>query len=216
MKNYRFIICLLFCAFFIIPGSTDAQETFKVRWVIDGDTVVLVDGRHVRYIGINAPEVDSKHQNAEPYGYQAKKYNAGLVSSKALGLQFDKERYDRFGRLLAYIFLSDGTFINKAMIAQGYAYFLPRKPNVRYHKMLLHTQREAMSAQKGIWQKIRAEEGGYLGNRRSQRFHANTCPFGKKISPTNRVYFKSKWDAFWAGFAPGKKCLAGKAANKQK
>lgn len=193
-----------------------AQEEVKVRWVIDGDTIILADGRHVRYIGINTPEIEHEHQKAEPYGDQAKKYNEKLVFSKTIRLQFDKERHDHFGRLLAYVFLPDGTFINQAMIAQGYAYLLPQKPNIKYAKILLQAQRDAMSTQKGMWGEMAEEGGGYSGNRRTKRFHAAACPFGKEISLTNRISFKIKRDAFWAGFAPAKQCLAGKIIRNQK
>ena len=203
--------------FFIIMGRTSvAQEEVNVRWVIDGDTIILKDGRHVRYIGINTPEIEHEHKQAEPYGYQAKKYNEKLVFSKTVCLEFDKERHDHFGRLLAYVFLPDGTFINQAMIAQGYAYLLPQKPNIKYAKILLQAQRDAMSGKKGLWREMAQEEGDYSGNRRTKRFHAATCPFGKKISLTNRISFKSIWDAFWAGFAPGKQCLSGKIITEHK
>jgi micrococcal nuclease len=201
---------MLFLAFIVMPPTSVAQEEVRVRWVIDGDTIILTDGRHVRYIGINTPEIEHEHQKAEPYGYQAKKYNKKLVFSKTVRLEFDKERHDHFGRLLANVFLLDGTFINQAMIAQGYAYLLPQKPNIKYAKILLQAQQEAMSTQKGMWQEMAEEEGGYSGNRRTKRFHTTACPFGKKISLINRISFKSKRDAFWAGFAPGKRCLAGK------
>ena len=216
MKKTCFLLYILFLIFIGMSRSSVAQDEVKVRWVIDGDTIILTDGRHVRYIGINTPEIEHEHQKAEPYGYQAKKYNEKLVFSKTVRLQFDKERHDHFGRLLAYVFLPDGTFINKAMIAQGYAYLLPQKPNIMYAKILLQAQREAMSAKKGMWREIAEEEGGYSGNRRTKRFHATACPFGEKISLTNRVSFKSKRDAFRAGFAPAKRCLAGKIIRNQK
>ena len=210
MKKYCIFLIILFLTFIVLVQLSVAQEEAKVKWVIDGDTIILADGRHVRYIGINTPEIEHEHQKAEPYGYQAKKYNEKLVFSKTVRLQFDKERHDHFGRLLAYVFLPDGTFINQAMITQGYAYLLPQKPNIKYAKILLQAQREAMSAKKGMWREMAEEESGYSGNMRTKRFHAVACPFGKKISRTNRISFKSKRDAFWAGFAPGKRCLAGK------
>ena len=207
---------MLFLTFIVLVQLSVAQEEAKVRLVIDGDTIILADGRHVRYIGINTPEIEHEHQKAEPYGYQAKKYNEKLVFLKTVRLQFDKEEHDHFGRLLAYVFLLDGTFINQAMIAQGYAYLLPQKPNIKYAKILLQAQREAMSTQMGMWREMAEEAGGYSGNRRTKRFHTTTCPFGEKISLINRISFKSKRDAFRAGFAPGKRCLAGKIITEQK
>jgi micrococcal nuclease len=208
MKKYIFYSYAVFLYVLLSGWPSFAHEWFSVKWVNDGDTIVLADGRNVRYIGINAPEIDHGSQKAEPYGYKAKNYNKKMVLSTMIRLEIDKERYDQYGRLLAYIFLKDGKFVNKAMIEQGYAYLLPRRPNVRYNKVLLQSQRNAMSAKHGIWRNWKEKESGYLGSRRSKRFHYKTCPFGKRIGKTNKIFFSSKWDAFWAGFAPCKRCMS--------
>jgi len=67
------IILCLFILLICAAGQSFAQNRHSVRWVDDGDTIVLMDGRRVRYIGINAPEIDHKGKKAEPYGYGAKK-----------------------------------------------------------------------------------------------------------------------------------------------
>jgi micrococcal nuclease len=208
MRKYIFYSNVVFLYVLLSGWPSFAHEWFNVKWVNDGDTIVLADGRNVRYIGINAPEIDHGIQKAEPYGYKAKNYNKKMVLSTMIRLEIDKERYDQYGRLLAYIFLQDGKFVNKAMIEQGYAYLLPRRPNVRYNKVLLQSQRNAMSAKQGIWRNWKEKESGYLGSRRSKRFHYKTCPFGKRIGKTNKIFFSSKWDAFWAGFAPCKRCMS--------
>ena len=208
MKKYIFYSYAVFLYVLLSGWPSFAHEWFSVKWVNDGDTIVLADGRNVRYIGINAPEIDHGSQKAEPYGYKEKNYNKKMVLSKMIRLEIDKERYDQYGRLLAYIFLKDGKFVNKSMIEQGYAYLLPRRPNVRYNKVLLQSQRNAMSAKQGIWRNWKEKESGYLGSRRSKRFHYKTCPFGKRIGKTNKIFFSSKWDAFWAGFAPCKRCMS--------
>ena len=208
MKKYIFYSYAVFLYVLLSGWPSFAHEWFSVKWVNDGDTIVLADGRNVRYIGINAPEIDHGSQKAEPYGYKAKNHNKKMVLSTMIRLEIDKERYDQYGRLLAYIFLKDGKFVNKAMIEQGYAYLLPRRPNVRYNKVLLQSQRNAMSAKHGIWRNWKEKESGYLGSRRSKRFHYKTCPFGKRIGKINKIFFSSKWDAFWAGFAPCKRCMS--------
>jgi len=208
MRKHIFYSYAVFLYVLLSGWPSFAHEWFNVKWVNDGDTIVLADGRNVRYIGINAPEIDHGIQKAEPYGYKAKNYNKKMVLSTMIRLEIDKERYDQYGRLLAYIFLKDGKFVNKAMIEQGYAYLLPRRPNVRYNKVLLQSQRNAMSAKQGIWRNWKEKESGYLGSRRSKRFHYKTCPFGKRIGKTNKIFFSSKWDAFWAGFAPCKRCMS--------
>jgi micrococcal nuclease len=80
--------------------------------VNDGDTIVLANGWRVRYIGIDAPEIDYENHKSEPYGDKALSFNKKLVLSQKIGLEFDKDRHDRYGRLLAYIFLADHSFVN--------------------------------------------------------------------------------------------------------
>ena len=211
MRKYLLHLCLILSTSLLTGATTTVnQKWISVKWASDGDTIVLCDGRHVRYIGINAPEIAHDNHKAEAFGYAAKKYNQSFVRSKKVRLEFDKEKYDRYGRLLAYIFLVDGTFINKKMIEKGYAYALPRKPNVKNESILLQTQRDAMSAKKGMWRNCNDKEGEeYLGSKKSKRFHLKTCPYGKRIEKRNRVIFTRKWDAFWSGFAPCKRCMRG-------
>ncbi len=196
-------LCLLF------SEEIHAGNLFGVRWIIDGDTIVLEDGRHVRYIGINSPEIDHKNHMAEPYGYEARNFNKKLVSTGPVRMEFDQERVDHYGRLLAYVFLPDETFINKELIKKGYACFLPRKPNRKHEKELLEAQRYAMKAKIGIWKNWKETNGRYPGNPESKRFHLDTCAFGMKIKKSNVIVFTKKWDAFRAGFAPCKKCFPG-------
>ena len=208
--NAVFFLCFLsFTIVFLYPEPSNAATWIKVRWVDDGDTIVMIDGRRVRYIGINTPEIAHGNEKAEPFGYAAKKLNKQRVYQKTVRLEFDRERLDRYGRLLAYVFLRNGLFVNKEIIRQGYAYYLPQRQTSRYSKVLLQAQQEAMTAKRGIWQNWR-ENGkyrGYLGNRASKRFHLRTCHFGKKTAKGNRTFFSSKWEAFWKGYAPGKRCL---------
>jgi micrococcal nuclease len=208
IRKYFLYLPLILLSALLFCKTSFVQEWSNVKWVNDGDTIVLGDGRHVRYIGINAPEIAHNNQRAEAFGYAAKKYNQSLLRSKKARLEFDIEKHDRYGRLLAYVFLSDGTFVNKKMIEKGYAYVLPRKPNVKYNRTLLKAQRDAMSAKQGIWLNWKEKEGEvYLGSKKSNRFHLKTCFYGKRIKKRNRVFFSRKWDAFWSGFAPGKRCI---------
>ena len=181
----------------------------RVRWVNDGDTVALDDGRKLRYLGINTPEIDYERQQGQPYAYVAKRFNRKLVDGKKIRLEFEQKKTDRYGRILAYVFLTDGTFVNRQLLTKGYGYFYPSKLPGKYDDLLLKTQREAMSAETGIWRQWREPGKGksYLGNRRSKRFHLPDCPNGKKISGKNRHRFKTMWDAFYEGYAPAKGCI---------
>jgi micrococcal nuclease len=175
--------------------------------VQDGDTVVLEDDTHVRYIGMNAPEIEHEDRRAEPFGNKAKSFNKKLVYRQTVRLEFDREQHDQYRRLLAYVFLKDGTFVNAKLVSRGYAFYLFRSPNLKYGSILHKSQQDAMSAGWGIWQNWREQSAHYFGNKRSRRFHLPSCPFAKKISVRNRIVFSKKWDAFWTGYAPAKKCV---------
>lgn len=216
LGRYFFYLAVFFSILlsgFLSGKPLFAHERYYVKWINDGDTIVLADGRHIRYIGINASEIGHKNKKAEPFGYAAKKYNKTLVLSKMVRLEFDKQTHDRYGRTLAYVFLNNGVFVNKVVIEKGYAYCLFRRPNNKYDQVLLQSQRNAMSAKRGIWRNWKEKKAGYWGNRRSKRFHDTTCAFGKKIDRVNKIVFIRSWDAFWAGYAPCKKCMAGGGEN---
>jgi micrococcal nuclease len=208
--QFSFLIGLaLYVPLFVIttPDNSAAQTWHTVRWVNDGDTIVLNTGQRVRYIGINAPEIDHEGQKAQPYGYPAKSFNKDLVMSKKIRLEFGAERYDRYGRTLAHVFLQDGTYVNRLLLQAGFAYYLYRKPNVQYDKILQTAQQEAMEMKKGLWRRWQEKNRPYIGNTDSRRYHISSCPFAKKIKFKNQIKFSSKWQAFSKGYAPGKKCI---------
>ena len=205
-NHLRFILSVMFF-FLTAAGYSDAHTWYKVKWVNDGDTIVLTNGSRVRYIGINAPEIDHENQKAEPYGYKARSFNKTVVLSQKIRLEFDRERHDRFGRLLAYVFLPDGSFLNERLLENGLAFFLYRNPNVKYDKLLMKAQQRAMKARKGMWHNWKEEKRKYIGNQGSRRFHLVACPYAKNIKWKNRTTFSTKWDAFHAGYAPAKKCI---------
>jgi len=189
-------------------GHAVASSFFKVRWVEDGDTIVLADGRRVRYTGINAPEVAHEDSLAERYGHEARDFNRRLVLKKKVRLEFDREKYDQYGRLLAYVFLQDNTFVNAELVKGGYAYHVFRRPNTKYDSLLLKFQREAMAKRVGMWEKFPDQGAPLIGNRHSKRFHIIVCPFGKTTSPKRRIIFKGKYKAFWEGYSPCKRCFS--------
>ncbi|MFA5005554.1 MAG: thermonuclease family protein, partial [Candidatus Omnitrophota bacterium] len=75
-----------------------------------------------------------------------------LVEGKKVKLEFDIERRDRYGRLLAYAYLEDGTFVNAEIIRQGYASLMTYPPNVKYADMFLKLYQEARVNKRGLWQ----------------------------------------------------------------
>ncbi|MDZ4339467.1 MAG: thermonuclease family protein [candidate division NC10 bacterium] len=129
--------------------------TVKVVRVIDGDTIKIccIEWRleSVRYIGINTPETHHATKGVEAYGKEAAEANARLVSGKSIRLEFDVGRRDRHGRLLAYVYLEDGTFANAWLVEHGYARVMTVPPNVRYKDLFLHLERGARETGQGLW-----------------------------------------------------------------
>jgi micrococcal nuclease len=202
-----FLLSWIILWFLVIPINSYAEEWVKAKWVADGDTIVLINGDLIRYIGIDAPEIDHKINIAEPYGFDARNFNQGLVLNGKLRLEFDHQQQDRYGRHLAYVFLENGKFVNQALLENGYAFYQYHKPNLKYHDLLIQKQQEAMAAKRGIWKNWSEKEDHYIGNINSKRFHIPECTYGKKTVPKNRVLFKRSWDAFLQGYSPCRKCL---------
>jgi micrococcal nuclease len=209
---YRFLMCMLLAP--MVWGSlpfsaAHAGSWYVVRWVIDGDTLILKDGRRVRYIGINAPETAHEKRKAEPYANKARSFNINLVARKKVRLEYDQVRKDDYGRQLAYVYLKDGTFVNRAMLSEGLAYCYTFFPNDRYRDNFLKAQRKAMQDRNGIWQLWKAVPPQHLiGNRHSLRFFPHACRSKQHVKPQARLFFQNAWEAFREGFAPDRRCLA--------
>jgi len=201
----KIFACLVFLV--VAAPAASEEEWGVVRWVNDGDTVILSDNRRVRYIGIDAPEMAREQRPAEPYARAASKANRTLVYHKRVRLEVGRDPVDRYGRILAYVFLPDGRFVNEELVRAGMAVVLPKAPNSKYEKRLQLAQRAAMSAGEGMWNHWRPWITEFLGNRRSKRFHHPSCSRAARIHSAHRVVFDRLWDAFWAGYAPAKGCL---------
>ncbi len=128
------------------------EELVKVIRVIDGDTIVLENGKTVRYIGIDAPELNLKKGKPECYGLEAKKKNEELVLGKKVRLEKDVSETDKYGRLLRYVYVDD-IFVNEFLVREGYATILTYPPDVKYADLFLESQKEARENNRGLWNK---------------------------------------------------------------
>lgn len=145
---------LYFCAVILLFIATSLVSDYSNRAVrvIDGDTIVLENGETVRYIGIDAPETEHPSKPIEYYGKEATETNRRLVENKIVRLEFDAQKRDRYGRLLAYIYV-DTIFVNAELIKQGYAKVSTCPPNVKYQDIFLKLEREAREKGQGLWAK---------------------------------------------------------------
>ena len=131
----------------IFESTIEPQIVYKavVVRVIDGDTIVLANDERVRYIGMDTPE------QGRPYYQETKAKNEELVKGQVVGLELDVQERDKYGRLLAYVWLDSGIMVNAELLRTGYAQILTIPPNVRYQDQFLELQRQAREAKLGLW-----------------------------------------------------------------
>src|SRR5262249_10322877 len=126
--------------------------------VVDGDTIdVRLSGRveRVRYIGIDAPEIDHPARPGRaaragaPGGVAAARANAALVAGRSVSLELDVERRDRYGRLLAYVW-AGRTLVNAELVRRGHARAWPIPPNLRHATLFAALDAEAAAARSAL------------------------------------------------------------------
>ncbi|MEJ5165458.1 MAG: thermonuclease family protein [Thermoanaerobaculia bacterium] len=145
IRNYGFSLILLLFSTLLFP-----LERAKVIKVYDGDTIKVILNEKVekvRLIGIDCPERDEKGF------WQALNFTKRLVLHKKVYIEYDAEKRDKYGRLLAYVFLEDGKFINEEILKEGHGKFILIPPNDKYKERLKLAEEFAISNNKGIWKK---------------------------------------------------------------
>ena len=164
MKKLLIILILL-----LLPALCFA-ETYTVERVINGDTFKLTNGETVRLIGVDSPEIDTGE------GKKVTEFTKMLAEGKMVFLEFDVEKRDRHGRLLAYVYIDTGMpenghfllktalifayvnysgksclFLNAAIIGNGYATPMTIPPNVKYADLFKKLYQEAREDKRGLW-----------------------------------------------------------------
>jgi micrococcal nuclease len=127
------------------------EETFFVKRAVDGDTIELDNGEKVRYIGINTPESVDPRRSVECFGKEASEFNKNLVEGKSVALERDISDRDRYGRLLRFVYLEDGTFVNEILVWEGYASVMTYPPDVSKQDIFREAEQEARSEKRGLW-----------------------------------------------------------------
>lgn len=151
------------CAESSSPRPPDGLRKGIVVRVADGDTITvrLPEGQmQVRLIGVDAPE--ARHPPAgsrrpppslatRALGQRAATFTERRLLGERVALESDVERRDKYGRVLAYVWRSDGTLFNAELLREGYAQTMTVLPNVKYADLLARLQREARDARRGLW-----------------------------------------------------------------
>jgi len=206
--------------------------------VIDGDSLVfrLADGKleEVRLTGLDAPEL--RYQR-DVYGMVSAEQAATLLRRQPkVFLETGPDERDRYGRLLAYVWLEKPnarpsasevreTMLNARMLTEGYAKLYTRKPNTKYAGLFEAYVKQAAADARGLWDPTVAEEAGpsaswtasltsdpntasapYVGNAISKKFHRATCENALKIRLSSRVPLQTRESAVKAGYVPCRIC----------
>ena len=137
------VIALLLYA----PAVARAQV---VERVVDGDTIIVRGIGSVRLIGVDTPETVDPRRPVEFFGREASAFTTRMLEGRPVRLEYDRERTDRYGRTLAYVYLLDGTLANAEIIRQGFGHAYTRFP-FRYLDRFRALEREARNAARGLW-----------------------------------------------------------------
>ncbi len=174
MKNLcclKKLFCILLLATLSLPlqaVSVEKLESAKVLKIVDGDTLkVRYKGieESVRLVGIDTPESrpnkkaknDAQRSGEDlrtitAMGKEATRYVKSLVKpGDTVRIEFDVQKRDKYGRLLAYVYLPNGTMLNEEIVKAGYANVMTVPPNVKYQERFLKDYREARENRRGLW-----------------------------------------------------------------
>lgn len=213
---------LLVVALVLVGGGCEKETGVPsgcVVEVIDGDTVdVVLAGGHrerIRLIGVDTPEVSGG--TPQPYGQEAAAFTADHLGGMKVWLETDVQERDRYGRLLAYVWLSSpeahrsvaavrADMFNARLVCEGYAQVLTVPPNIRYADLFTQWQKEARQSGKGLWGLPVDTEPYYIGSARSKKFHRPDCRWAQQIKPANKVRFATRDEAMDAGYEPCREC----------
>jgi micrococcal nuclease len=147
------------------PASNSPDyNSILVTRVVDGDTLMMENGKYLRLLGIDTPELheSSKLQRdasrsgrsageIQRLGRQSYEFTRRLAEGKRVRLEFDTEKYDRYNRMLAYVFFEDGTFLNGRIVEEGYASITHYKLNTKYADLFLRLYQQARENKRGLW-----------------------------------------------------------------
>lgn len=139
-----------------IESVPESDVYYSVSRVVDGDTIEVIKDKKkekVRLIGVNTPETVDPRKKVECFGKEASAQAKEILMGQNVTLVSDdsQTKYDKYGRLLAYVYREDGLFVNKHMIAEGYAYEYTYKVPYLFQKEFKEAQKQAVTEGKGLW-----------------------------------------------------------------
>lgn len=141
-------------------SDNNFYEEAVVMDVIDGDTIILANGKRVRYIGMDTPELNNSSGRSTCYAKEARNKNRELVLGKKIKMEKDISEDDKYGRLLRYIYVDD-VFVNKLLVEEGYAVAVAYPPDLKYQLQFKEAERSAFDNNLGLWGQCSRQPSDY-------------------------------------------------------
>lgn len=145
-------LTVLILVIIILTGCNQQEEVYIER-VIDGDTIKTAAGDSIRLIGVDTPEIDWENNDSEFYAQKARLFTEKMLLNKNIALEYDSEKEDHYGRILAYVFY-EGENFNEILIEKGYASLMIVEPNSKYELDFKKAAAEARSQNLGVWSQV--------------------------------------------------------------
>ena len=131
--------------------ENDPNGSVRVVRVVDGDTLVLDGDERVRLIGVDTPETKHPTKPVEPFGPEASSFTKKFVEGQMVQLKFDKNKRDRYQRLLAYVYKGEWC-LNEELIRAGYSECITTYPfDKTLQRQFQAAESEAKADRRGIW-----------------------------------------------------------------
>lgn len=134
----------------------NGKDKVHVQRVVDGDTFIAnQNGKEikVRLIGVDTPETVKPNTPVQPFGKEASNYTKKTLTNQDVYLEYDKEKQDRYGRTLAYVWISKDRMYNKELVEKGLAREKYFSPNGKYRNVFIEAQNKAKQQKLNIWSK---------------------------------------------------------------
>ncbi|MFN0053270.1 MAG: thermonuclease family protein [Planctomycetales bacterium] len=132
-------------------APSESGEQVVVRRAVDGDTLLLEDGRRVRLLGVDTPESKREGAPVEPWALDAHAFTRQMVEGRRVRLEFDKERHDRYERVLAYVYVED-KLLNEELLRAGLGKALLNHPySGEMKRRFRRAETLAKEERLGIW-----------------------------------------------------------------
>ncbi len=212
-------LLMLFSLFGVVEGKPPARDKVYVKRVVDGDTLLLRSGERVRLIGVDTPESVHQEKPVEYFSKEASNFTRKMVEKKFVFFEYGPERLDKYNRVLAYVYLENGAFLNAELIKQGYAFAYRRFPHP-FLNQFQEYEREARLNAVGLWGRFSTGNDRYdvlwVGSKNKKVYHHPSCYQGAALPEKDLVRFQSKYQPTDRGYKPCRNCVKKEKKSKKK